>query len=65
MLEYNLPRMTMVIDEYELWPGIKNRAKLMIAIVAVASLNLVRDLIRWKITRDVTSQHSRLNDQTY
>ena len=45
MLEYNFPRMTMVIDEYELWSGIRHRAKLMIAIVAVASLKSVRDLI--------------------
>ena len=37
MLEYNFPRMTTVIDQYEVL-GIRNRAKLMIVIVAVANL---------------------------
>ena len=40
MLEYNFPRIKTVINQYEV-PGIRKRAKLMIAIVAVASLKNV------------------------
>ena len=56
--------MTTVINQYEV-PGIRNRTKLMIAIVAVACYPGQRFDFKEKITRDATSQHSRLNDQTY